>query len=286
MSRTSTLPVIWFQAAGCTGCSISLMNADYPDIQNLILDEIVPGQALSMLFHATLMGRTGRASLEVLERVPIERRGEYVLVVEGAVPTAGKEYGVVGERTMADRTASLAGSALAVLALGSCASYGGIPAGAPNPTGCKGVAEFLRDVGVDTPVINVPGCPPHPRWFVETAAYVLLGKASRPGMVDEVGRLSAVYPGLIHENCPRRADFDVGRFARSFSEEGCLYELGCKGPYTDASCWEHRWNGGVNWCIQAGHPCVACCEPEFLDRVSPLYRKLDPDDIAGAGRGR
>ncbi|MFO8033647.1 MAG: hydrogenase small subunit [Candidatus Bipolaricaulota bacterium] len=284
MNRSSTRPVVWFQAAGCTGCSISLMNADYPDIKNLILDEVVPGERLSMVFHSTLMGRTGRASLEVLGRVPGESRGEYVLIVEGAIPTGGKGYGMVGEQTMADKTASLAQDALAVLALGSCASYGGIPAGAPNPTGCKGVGEFLRDVGVEAAVVNVPGCPPHPRWFVESVAYLLLGKVGEPGAVDEVGRVTSVYRGLIHEHCPRRPDFDVGRFAQQFGEEGCLYELGCKGPYTDSHCPDHALNAGVNWCIKAGHPCIACCEPEFLDGVSPLYRKLQPSSLNVSGR--
>ncbi len=274
MSGSSAQPVLWLQAAGCTGCSISLMNAEYPDIKNLILDELVPGKALSLKFHATLMGRTGRAALEVLDAAPAEHEGRYVLVVEGAIPTAGKGYGMIGDQPMAERAGSLARNATAVLALGSCAAYGGVPAGAPNPTGCKGVADFLAGEGVEVPVVNVPGCPPHPRWFVDSVAHLLLGKVNRPGMVDDVGRVAPVYPGLIHENCPRRADFDVGRFAQSFGDEGCLYELGCKGPYADALCWDHRWNGGVNWCIQAGHPCVACCEPEFLDQVSPLYRKL------------
>ncbi len=278
MPEDKRLSVVWLQAAGCTGCSMSLLNAQYPHIANLLLDEVVPGKALGLVFHATLMGPFGHPALEVLKRVPVDGAGSYVLVVEGAIPTASSgAFGHVGEVTMADRARTLGENALAAVALGSCAAYGGIPAGAPNPTGCVSLKEFLDREGIATPVVNVPGCPPHPTWFVETVAHLLLSGLPGPGDLDEVGRLRSVYPGLIHENCPRRADFDVGRFARAFSEPGCLYELGCKGPYTDARCPTHRWNGGVNWCIGAGHPCLGCSEPEFPDLLAPVYRKFGPE---------
>jgi len=284
LSGANTRTVVWFQAGGCTGCSISLMNADYPDLANLLLDEVVPGKGIALKFHATLMGPTGRPALEALERIPEKEAGEYLLVVEGAIPTAaGGRFGMVGEVPMAQRAASLARRAQAVLALGTCASYGGIPAGVPNPAGCVGVGELLRREGIQVPVVNVPGCPPHPRWFVETAARVLLGLPG-PEELDEAGRLKAVYRGLIHESCPRRPDFDVGRFAPSFGEEGCLYELGCKGPFTESQCPQRGWNGGVSWCIAAGHPCIGCTEPDFLDRFSPLFRKLSLEEEQQAYR--
>lgn len=177
---------------------------------------------------------------------------------------------------MAERVRKLALRSAEVVALGTCAAYGGIPAGAPNPTSCLGVGDFLRQEGIETPVVNVPGCPPHPRWFVDTVAHLLFGPSAIE-QLDEVGRLRSVYLGLIHENCPRRADFDVGRFAPRFGEAGCLFELGCKGPYTSSRCPAHRWNGGVNWCIEAGHPCIGCCEPEFPDLLEPIYRKFGPE---------
>lgn len=284
MPENGKLSVVWLQTAGCTGCSMSLMNAHYPHIANLLLDEIVPGKALALVFHATLMGPFGQAALEVLERVPVDEAGAYVLVVEGAVPTArGGGFGHVGEVPMTDRVRVLGRDALAVVALGTCASYGGIPAAGGNPTGCVGVKEFLEREGIATPVVNVPGCPPHPLWFVETVAHLLCGLPGR-GDLDEAGRIRSVYQGLIHENCPRRADFDVGRFAHAFGEPGCLYELGCKGPYTDARCPAHRWNGGVNWCIGAGHPCLGCSEPEFPDLLAPVYRKFDPQSAQNTFR--
>ena len=270
--------VVWFQAAGCTGCSISLMNSSYPDLVNLLLDELVPGKGITLLFHATLMGPTGRPALELLARVPREAAGQYVLVVEGALPTGHENFGRVGEVPMAARAAELARKAIAVVAMGSCASYGGIPAGAPNPAGCIGMGELLRREGIGVPVINVPGCPPHPRWFVETLVTVLARGLPAPEELDDAGRLRNVYSGLIHEHCPRRPDFDVARFAPYFGEQGCLYELGCRGPFTNAACPEHAWNGGVNWCLRAGHPCIGCTEPDFPDRFSPFFRKLSLEE--------
>ncbi|NOX44313.1 MAG: hydrogenase small subunit [Caldiserica bacterium] len=282
--RGEPLAVVWFQAAGCTGCSVSLMNAAYPDIKDLLLDEIVPGKSITLVFHATLMGPTGRPALEVLDRAPGKAAGDYLLVVEGAIPTRHPNFGRVGERPMAERAVELARGAVGVVAVGTCASYGGIPAGAPNPTGCVGIGELLRREGGAVPVVNVPGCPPHPRWFVETVAHLLLHGPPRPEELDGAGRLRAVYPDLVHDNCPRRADFDVGRFAPGFGDEGCLYELGCKGPYTDANCPYHGWNGGVNWCIKAGHPCIGCCEPEFPDYPSPLFRKATAQEAEASYR--
>lgn len=270
--KEKVVPVVWFQAAGCTGCSVSLLNADYPHLKNLLLDELVPGKALGLLFHATLMGNTGRPALEVLEQIPTEKAKEFVLVVEGAIPRPA--FGEVGGIPLAQKVRDLAEGALALVAVGSCASYGGIPAAKPNPTGAQGVKDFLRKEKIKVPVVNVPGCPPHPRWFVETLAHLLLQGLPKEEDLDEVGRLRTIYLDLVHESCPRRADFDVGRFAKAFGEEGCLYELGCKGPYTNAGCPYHAWNGGVNWCIKAGHPCIGCCEPEFPDFPAPLFRKV------------
>ncbi len=280
--RERVQTVVWFQAAGCTGCSISLMNAAYPSIINLLLDEVVPGEKIVLRFHATLMGPTGQPALTVLERIPAEKAGDYVLVVEGAIPAGG--FGAVGEIPMEERFRTLTDGATAVIAMGTCASYGGIPAAFPNPTAAKGVANSLSTVGVGVPVVNVPGCPPHPRWFVETLTHLLLYGPPRPEELDAVGRLKVVYPSLIHENCPRRADFDVGRFAKGFGEIGCLYELGCKGPYTEANCPYHQWNSGVNWCIKAGHPCIGCCEPEFPDFPAPLFRKANAQEAISSFR--
>jgi len=280
MSEIVEVPVIWLQGAACSGCVVSLLNAMGPSIHTVLLKELTPGKHVNLRFVMTAMGGQGEQVIDVLDETARDAAGGYVLVMEGAVQLGNDVVATLGEGPggeevpLSDRVAELARSALAVVAAGTCAAYGGIPAGEPNPSGALGVGEFLRREGIATPVVNVPGCPPHPDWVVGTLAAVM-----RYGLdavaVDEIGRPTVFYGGLIHENCPRRADFDAGRFAKAFGEGGCLYELGCKGPVTHADCPVRMWNTGTNWCVGAGSPCHGCVEPDFPDRLSPLYLKID-----------
>jgi hydrogenase small subunit len=236
------------------------------------------------------MAGAGDIVIKEMEETSRLKKGQYILVVEGAIPTAGNEvaYGSLGETkgkeiSMLERVESIAKDAVAVIALGTCASFGGIAAGAPNPAGCIGVGELFRRHNIATPLINVPGCPPHPDWFVGTVASVLLAGLPKASEVDEHKRPKTFYGRLIHENCPRRAYFDEGKFAKKFSDPGCLNELGCKGPVTYADCPTRLWNGGVNWCIGSGSPCIGCVEPGFPDQLAPFYQKLTGDALPNVG---
>jgi len=270
--------VIWLQGAGCTGCSVSLMNSVSPTIRNLLLDEIVPGQHISLLFHPTLMAASGELAIEVM--LDKKKKSGYLLVMEGAIPTAKNGiFATVGEEegkpvTLYSKFKELSKDALAVIAVGNCASFGGIPAARPNPTGCRSVGEVFEEEKLSIPYINIPGCPPHPDWFVGTVVDIILHGLPPASKLDELKRPRFIYGQLIHENCPRRPFFDEGKFARNFGEEGCLYELGCKGPFTYADCPIRHWNGGVNWVIGAGSPCLGCTEPIFPDISGPFYRKI------------
>lgn len=281
---TKKYPVVWLQGAGCTGCSVSVLNAVSPRIQNLLLDEVVPGHQLNLLFHATIMGGQGEPVIEVLKAAETDRKGGYILVVEGAIPTAREGlYGSIGERegkhlTIEKSVAELGASALVTIALGTCAAYGGIPAGKPNPTECKGVKEVFAEKGINTTVVNLPGCPVHPEWFTGTVSMVMFSGLGAVEL-DNIGRPTLFYGQLIHENCPRRADFDKGRFAEKLGDEGCLYKVGCKGHYTNADCPIRQWNNGVSWCIKAGSPCIGCVEPEFPDGTSPIYEIVTFEDL-------
>jgi len=277
-------PVIWLQGAGCTGCSVSVLNAVSPRIQNLLLDELVPGHQLNLMFHATIMAGQGEPVIEVLKDTEKNRKGGYILVVEGAIPTAeGGAYGSIGERagkhlTIQQSVEELGKNAMLAIALGTCAAYGGIPAAKPNPTACKGVKTVFDEKGIETPVVNIPGCPVHPDWFVGTVSVILFSGAEALDL-DQLGRPRLFFGQLIHENCPRRADFDKGKFAQKLGEPGCLYKLGCKGHYTYADCPVRQWNNGVSWCVKAGSPCLGCVEPEFPDGTSPMYEKITLEDM-------
>lgn len=281
---TKKYPVIWLQGAGCTGCSVSVLNAVSPRIQNLLLDELVPGQQLNLLFHATIMGGQGEPVIKVLRNTEKNIKGGYILIVEGAIPTAENgAYGSVGEEdgkhlTVQQSVEELGSNALLTVALGTCAAYGGIPAAKPNPTLCKGVNAIFNEKDIKTPVINIPGCPSHPEWFTGTVSVILFSGIKAIDL-DNLGRPNIFYGQLIHENCPRRADFDKGKFAEKLGDPGCLYKLGCKGHYTNADCPLRQWNNGVSWCVKAGSPCLACVEPEFPDGTSPFYEKITFEDL-------
>ena len=284
MADIVEIPVVWLQGAGCTGCSVSLLNSFSPSIHTVLLRELTPGKHVNLRFQMTVMAGQGQQVIDVLAETAQAKPGGYVLVVEGSLQLTHPMFATLGERgdeevPVYEKATELARSAMAVVGLGTCAAFGGIPSGAPNPTGAVGIAELLAREGVETPVINIPGCPPHPDWLVGSLATVM-----RYGLdaveTDEIGRPKLYYGKLVHETCPRRADFDAGKFAKAFGQPGCLYELGCKGPVTYADCPTRMWNSGTNWCVGAGSPCHGCVEPDFPDRLSPLYKKIDQDRLA------
>jgi hydrogenase small subunit len=279
MAATREIPVVWIQTATCSGCSVSVLNSASPKITDLLLSEVIPGRHINLRFQATVMAGAGEPAIEILDAAAKGDPGSYVLVVEGSIPTKdGGVYGTLGEEPMVDRVVALAENAMAIVGLGTCASFGGIFAADPNPGGCVSVGALLKEKGIETPLINVPGCPPHPDWFVGTVAMVLVGGLSAVE-VDELGRPTRFFGRLIHENCPRRAYFDEGKFAKHLSDEGCLYELGCKGTITHADCPLRRWNNGTNWVIGSGAPCNGCVEPEFPDLISPFYERLPEEAL-------
>lgn len=260
-------PAVWVQLGTCSGCVISVLNSLNPSIKDVILDDLLPGKHINLLFMPTIMSATGKIAMEVLYETKNKNEEKYLLIVEGSV-SSGK-FGEIGDETFESLLEQLTKNAYIILSLGTCASFGGIPKGNPNPTKAKSVKEFLDLKKLDIPVINVPGCPPHPDWVINTIAHILLFGIPQ---LDELLRPKLFYGKLIHEICERRPYFDKGKFAKKFSDEGCLYELGCKGPYTHADCPIRSWNSGVNWCIQNGSPCIGCCEPEFPD-LGTIYTK-------------
>jgi hydrogenase small subunit len=197
--------------------------------------------------------------------------GKFILVVEGAVPT--KENGIymqIANKTGVDMLKHVAASAGAIVAIGSCASWGGIPSADPNPTGASGINQILPG----RVIVTLPGCPANPYILLGTLLqYVALGKLPE---LDELGRPKFAYGRTIHEHCPRRAHFDSGRFAEEFGDEGhrlgyCLYKLGCKGPSTHASCSVLHFCEVVDaWPIGLGHPCFGCTEQATAFRVPML----------------
>jgi [NiFe] hydrogenase small subunit len=258
--------VVWIQLAECTGCTESFIRTTYPWAADIILDTI------DLAYHETIMAAAGDQAEEILEKVVKDQKGEYLCIVEGAIPT--KDNGVYGKihgKTFIEIANHVVKNAKATIAVGNCACYGGVPAAKPNPTQAKSVAEVT---GVKT--VNLAGCPPNADNMVATIVhFLLLGKLPA---LDDNGRPLFAYGQLIHDNCPRRGHFENGKFVKVFGDEGaaqghCLYEVGCKGPETFHNCPIIKWNQGTNWPIGAGHPCIGCSEPTFWDDLSPFYVK-------------
>ncbi len=251
-----TARVLWLQGQSCSGCSVALLNSQ----------PLTPAQLLtrcfSLAFHQTLSSATGQQAVGAVKQVIAH--GGYFLAVEGSVPLGMPTACIFGEEPFAPQLARAARNAKAILAVGTCAAFGGIPAAPGNPTGAASLPAFLAKEGITTPLIALPGCPTHPDWIVGTLAHVL--KYGLPEL-DEHHQPRAFYARLVHDQCPRFADYERERFAKAFGEEGCLFKLGCAGPITHADCPTRLWNSGTNFCINAGAPCVGCASKEFAARV-------------------
>jgi len=257
-------PVVWLHFAECTGCSEAVLRTMYPWIDTLLLDII------SMEYHETIMAAAGQQAEETLHEAVGKYKGKFICVVEGAVATKyNGAYGKIGGRTFLEVANDVCKKAAATIAIGACATYGGIQAAAPNPGGYKGVGEAI---GIKT--VNVAGCPPNPINFVGTVVnYLLLGKLPE---LDSLGRPLFAYGKTVHDQCPRRSHFENGEFVTEFgSPEAkmgyCLYEMGCKGPSTYNNCPTAKYNDGTSFPIEAGHPCIGCSEPDFWDNMSPFF---------------
>jgi len=259
--------VIWLSFQECTGCTESLTRSHSPTIEDLIFDVI------SLDYHHTLQAASGDAAEHAREEVMKASFGEYLLVVDGSLPgpDANRGFSTIAGHSFYDILMESTEGAAAIVAVGTCAAYGGLPMADPNPTG----AVAVQDVITDKPIINVPGCPPIPMVISGVLAHYLTFGLPE---LDEYRRPKAFYGQSIHDRCYRRPFYDKGLFAETFDDEGarkgwCLYRLGCKGPSTYNACATMRWNSGTSWPIEAGYPCLGCSEPKFWDAGS-FYNAL------------
>lgn len=290
-------PVIWIQSQACTGCVISAINSNRPSAADIVLD------ILSFRFQPNISAAAGDVAIKAIEDTIENEKGKYVLVWEGAVPD--KQDGLFssfGEKdgkpiTSAEWLPKAADNAAAVIAMGACSCWGGIPRANAEVTGAKGLLFNGTEKGGaytgSTPVINVAGCPPNPDWLIGTIVYYLTFKKVPP--LDEFNRPKMFYGQTIHDNCYRRAAFEAGLFLEKWGDpdaitptEGgnatmdyCLLKKGCKGPVTFADCPIRRWNSRTSWPIGAHGICIGCTQPEFYQELAPLYEKVPTVSVVG-----
>jgi hydrogenase small subunit len=261
------LPVIWLHFQECTCCSESFIRSSHPAVADIILDKI------SLDYTETLQAASGQQAEEALHETMTKHKGQYLLLVEGSIPTADDGvYCCIGGRTAQDIVQEAAAGAKAVIAWGSCACNGCVQAAKPNPTKATPLHKIISGV----PIIKVPGCPPIAEVMTGTIVHLLA--FDRIPQLDGLGRPKAFYSRRVHDTCYRRPNYDAGLFVNSFDDENakrgyCLYKVGCKGPVTYNACGVMRWNGGVSFPIQSGHGCIGCSEANFWDN-GPFYHHL------------
>jgi hydrogenase small subunit len=273
LEKAKKPPVLWLEFQDCAGCTESLLRASRPTVAEIVLD------VLSVDYHETIMAAAGQQAEEA--KATTVGAGGHIVIVEGSIPT--KDNGLhccIGGHTALDILKETTEGAAAVIAVGNCATFGGIPAANPNPTGAVGVDKLVKRV----PVVNLPGCPLNVVNLTATVVHYLTFN-SLPAM-DHLARPLFAFGKRIHDNCERRSHFDAGQFVKEWGDKGhrqgwCLYEMGCKGPETYHNCPTVRYNEGTSWPVMAGHGCIGCSEPNFWDTMTPFYRRLP--EVAGFG---
>lgn len=266
------LPVIWLETNDSGDNHISFMNTTYPYLDRVLSDMI------DLLYSNTFMAAQGRDAVRILEHAAKARWGKFTLVVEGAIPAKDNGfYSIIartGNRniTALEAVTRLGSQAEYVVALGTCASFGGASAARPNITGSKGVWDVLT-----REVINVSGCPVNPDWFVGTLAHLLMyGKPE----LDQFGRPSMFYGFTVHRHCQRRSYFDNQEFAENLGDKECMFSQGCSGPRTGADCPYRQWVNHASWPVEANAPCIGCTNEDFPDGSSPFFFPLPEKNFA------
>ena len=260
--------LVWLEFQDCAGDTEALLRAANPTVGEILLD------ILSVDYHETIMAAAGHQAEEALENAITTYKGKYLCVVEGSISMKdGGVYGCTSGKTHLETARRVCGGALATIAIGTCASYGGIPAAIPNPTGAVGVMDAVPGATV----INLPGCPCNVDNLTATVVYYLVfGKIPA---LDSKGRPLFAYGKRIHDNCERRPHFDAGQYVEHWGDDAhrkgfCLYKMGCKGPATFHNCPTQRYNEKTSWPVGSGHGCAGCSEPQFWDTMSPMYHRL------------
>lgn len=306
-----TVHVFWLAGMSCDGCSIAVTGATNPGIEGLLLG-VVPAMPKVLLHHPVLAVEAGEHFVQSFKDAADGRLGDpYVLVFEGSVADeriaerTGGYFSAMGVEAIGDDapygavrhptpTATwlrkLAPGAAATIAIGTCATWGGIPAAEGNPTGSMSVMDALgKDYrsAFGLPVINIPGCAPVGDNFTETVFAVLLflqGLGPLPAF-DELGRPAWLFGRTVHQGCTRAGFYEEGTFAHHYGDAECLVEIGCWGPVVNCNIVERGALNHMGGCMKAGGVCIGCTMPGFPDKFAPFY-KTPPGAIVSTGLSR
>jgi hydrogenase small subunit len=283
MPAIAAIDILWITAGlGCDGDSIAMTAATSPAIED-VLGGVIPGLPRVTLHNPVLDYANGADFLETFHAAADGRLASpFILVVEGSIPDEhGNREGYwaalgtdprsgqpIPTCTWIDR---LAPRAWAVVAAGTCATYGGIHAMAGNPTGCMGLADYLGwgfRSGAGIPIVNLPGCPVQPDNFMDTLTYLLRQAAGHAPMIplDEALRPRWLFSQTVHEGCDRGGYYEQADFAADYSSPRCIVKVGCWGPVVMCNVPKRGWMGGIGGCPNVGGICIGCTMPGFPDK--------------------
>ena len=265
-NQKGKLPVIWLETSDSGDNNIAFMNTTYPYLNQVFTDMI------DLIYSNTFMAAQGSDALLLMNDTVNRYQGRFTLVVEGAIPTKdGGIYNVIartkhGPLTALEAVMKLGTAAQYVVAVGTCASFGGASAAKPNIAGSVGVGQVLT-----REVINISGCPVNPDWFVGTLAYLLMyGKPE----LDNLNRPKLFYEFTVHRHCQRRSYFDKQDFAKKPGDIECMFSQGCSGPRTYSDCPYRQWINHVSWPVKVNTPCIGCTNQDFPDGSTPFFTPL------------
>jgi hydrogenase small subunit len=278
--------VVWITAGlGCDGDTVAMTGASLPSIEELIAGSI-PGVPRVILHNPVLAYENGDAFLQSMRDAAAGKLDPYLLVVEGSIPNEKNKaegyWAAVGVDPATgqpilttDWIDRLAPRAWAVIAAGTCATYGGIHAMQGNPTGCMGLPDYLgwsfRSAG-GVPIVNVPGCPIQPDNFTETLSYLLQQMAGQAPMIplDEALRPTWLFAQTVHEGCDRGGYYEQADFAADYASTKCIVKVGCWGPVVQCNVTKRGWMAGIGGCPNVGGVCIGCTMPGFPDKFMPF----------------
>jgi hydrogenase small subunit len=280
------IDILWLTAGlGCDGDTISITAATQPSLEDILLGAL-PGLPKVNLHNQVLARDNGEEFLARWRRAAAGEGGPFLLVVEGSIPDESNKaagyWAAFGTDTATgqpiptcDWIDRLAPRAWAVVAAGTCAAYGGVHAMAGNPTGARGLPDYLgwawkSKAGV--PLVCVPGCPVQPDNFMETLLYLLYQAAGLAPMIplDEQLRPTWLFGATVHEGCDRAGYYETAEFADHYGSPKCIVKLGCWGPVVQCNVGKRGWMAGIGGCPNVGGICIGCTMPGFPDKFMPF----------------
>jgi hydrogenase small subunit len=251
--------VVWLHGSSCSGCSTSMVTVDDINLNDIMLS------FANFILHPTISAATGDDVINIMQTAIDKMKGEYIFVLEGSVPTAMPHACMFGGKPIMQWIKPLMQNASAVVAVGTCAAFGGVTTMEAMITGCQSADGFLKEHNISKPLINLPNCPLKPEHLV----YVLghLAKLGTAPKLDSKYRPLEFYAHTVHERCIYYSSFQEKIYAKKIGEDGCLFKLGCQGPVTKNDCLINGSNGNTNTCIRAGHPCIGCASEHFPRQI-------------------